>query len=300
MPEEGFECFHHDDVLRNEEFIELISIFVEMGIKKIRFTGGEPLVRKGFIDILRQTREIAPDVELAVTTNGVILGDYLDDFYHLGVKKINISLDTLLKERFLRITRRDVLESVLANIEKVLEYNFFELKLNAVLFEETLFELDAFISYCLKRNLTLRFIERMPFCGQDIESGFISSDFLLEELAKRGELIRIEENDSSVSCGYDLVLPSGTVHVGIIPPLSHKFCSACNRLRLTADGLLKTCLLSSDEYNIKESLRAKTGRDSLRAVIQKALGEKGSEHHLDSRNNAEQLQDRRRMSRIGG
>ena len=300
MPEEGFDCLYHEDILRNEEFIELISLFVNMGIKKIRFTGGEPLVRKGFIDILERTKEIAPNVELAVTTNGVALNNYIDDLYRLGVKKINVSLDTLSKERFLRLTRRDYLSSVLENIDKVLEYNYFEVKLNAVLFDETLVELDDFISYCLKRNLTLRFIERMPFCEQEADNSFISSDILLTEFAKRGKLIRTEENDSAVACSYDVVLPTGTVHIGIIPPISHKFCSVCNRLRLTADGLLKTCLLSSDEYNIKDCLRAGADENVLRTIIQKALGEKGAGHNLNPEHKNETVQSGRKMSSIGG
>jgi cyclic pyranopterin phosphate synthase len=113
----------------------------------------------------------------------VILGGYIDDLRRLGVRKINISLDTLSAERFEKLTRRDALQSVLANVDKTLEYGFFDVKLNAVLFEETLKELDDFIDYCLERKLVLRFIERMPFTEEDRTAGFISSDRLLDELA---------------------------------------------------------------------------------------------------------------------
>jgi cyclic pyranopterin phosphate synthase len=298
MPEEGFEDLEHSEILRNEEFIELISVFVSMGIKKIRFTGGEPLVRKGFINIIRETKEIAPDLQLAVTTNGVMLGECLDDLHELGVKKINISLDTLLRERFLKLTRRDFLPQVLDNIERVLRYGTFELKLNTVLLHGTLEEIDDFIDYCLQRSLVLRFIEHMPF--QTAGASFVSSDILLKELAERGELIRSEEGDSAVAFGYTLNLPArGTVRIGVIPPISHKFCTACNRLRLTANGLLKTCLLSSSEYNIKKSLRDGAREAQLKDIIISALCEKNAGHCLDSKypdgNSGIKM-----MSRIGG
>jgi len=298
MPDEAFEALSHDEILRNEEFIKLISVFVSMGVKKIRFTGGEPLVRKGFTDILRRTRDIDPNIQLAVTTNGVVLGNYLDDFKDIGVKKINISLDSLSKERFLKITRRDFLPNVLANIEKTLNYGMFELKLNVVLLKETLGEIDAFLDYCLKRDIVLRFIERMPFQTEDGGDAFISSDILLNELAKHGELIRMESKDSTVALYYDLLIPEkGTVHIGVIPPISHKFCAACNRLRITANGFLKTCLLSSNEYNIKTAMRSGITLEELQNVIISALAEKGAEHFLDDRHVAPA---NRMMSRIGG
>jgi cyclic pyranopterin phosphate synthase len=304
MPAEGLECLPHQEVLRNEEFLDLIKLFISMGIRKIRFTGGEPLVRKGFLDIVEETRRFAPDVELAVTTNGVVLGGYIDDLCRLGVRKINISLDTLSVERFEKLTRRDALQSVLANIDKTLEYGFFDVKLNAVLFEETLKELDGFIAYCLERRLVLRFIERMPFTEEDRSAGFTSSDRLLDELARRGELARVRGMDTAVSHCYELSVPDGgRMFLGVIPPMTHKFCGGCNRLRLTADGLLKTCLLSSHEYNLKDRLRGGTDPDELRAMVLKALSEKGDGHHLDVSNadgGCSSLNNSRTMSKIGG
>ena len=304
MPEEGLECLPHHQILRNEEFMNLIGLFISMGIKKIRFTGGEPLVRKGFVDILGQTREMAPDVELAVTTNGVILGDYLDDFRRLGVNRINISLDTLQRDRYARLTRRDRLEPVLANIDSALGYGDFEVKLNAVLFDETLSELDDFIDYCLERDLVLRFIERMPFCESDRDAGFTSSDLLLEEFSKRGTLVRTGDRDSSVAHCYDLIINDDKkIHIGVIPPMTHKFCGSCNRLRLTSDGLLKTCLLSSHEYNLKDCMRSGSGEEEVRGLIMKALAEKGDGHHLDYTSQdggCAPLANSRTMSKIGG
>ncbi|MCL2026519.1 MAG: GTP 3',8-cyclase MoaA [Leptospirales bacterium] len=298
IPNETFESLNHNEILRNEEFVELISIFVSMGVKKIRFTGGEPLVRKGFTDILRHTKDIDPELKLAVTTNGVILGNYLDEFRDIGIEKINISLDTLSKERFARLTRRDFLPDVLANIEKALNYAAFEIKLNVVLLKGTLNEIDAFINYCLKRDIVLRFIERMPFQAENDGDAFISSDILLDELAKRGELIRVKSKDTAVALYYDLLIPNkGTVHIGVIPTMSHKFCTACNRLRITANGLFKTCLLSSNEYNIKTVMRSGAARDELQNIITNALAQKGAEHLLDYKHITPV---NRMMSRIGG
>lgn len=303
MPEAGLKCMSHADILRSEEFLKLIEIFVSLGIRKIRFTGGEPLVRSGFVEILRKTRELSPDLELAVTTNGVILGDYIEDFRKLGIRRINISLDTLSRKRFAELTRRDMLPQVLENIDKALASKSFLIKLNAVLFDETLEELDDFISYCSDRNLTLRFIERMPFSYTECSAGFTSSDMLLNELKEKGSLIRRPDSDSSVSFCYDLALENGkAVSIGIIPPVSHKFCYACNRIRLTADGQIKTCLLSPAEYNIKDSLRRGAERKELEKIILSALEKKDIEHHLDKtgKRNGEYLDNTRPMSKIGG
>jgi len=205
MPPEGVEFLPHDQVLRNEEFIRLIGIFSGMGINKIRFTGGEPLVRKGFVDILSETRRLYPHIELAITTNGTLLGDYLDDLYRLKVKKINISLDTFSRERYEKITRRDHFDTVIANIERAIEFGFFDIKINAVLFRETLDELDDFLDYFKDKDIVLRFIERMPFSEKDLEIPFLSSDALLKELEKRGELKRDGGRDTTVSLRYNLL-----------------------------------------------------------------------------------------------
>lgn len=296
MPADGLQCMEHNEVLRNEEFVRLIRLFVLLGVRKVRFTGGEPLVRKGAIDIIRQTRALSDCLELAVTTNGLLLGDYLSELAEAGVSKINISLDSLNSRRFAELTRRDVLPQVLANIDKTIETGKFIVKLNAVLFPETLLELDDFIAYCGSRDIELRFIEHMPFSEEERAMGFTSGDELLAALSQRGELAAAPAADTSVARGYCLNRGGRRVRLGIIPPMSHKFCGACNRIRLTADGQVKACLLSSEERSLKDSMRAGASDEELKEIILGALALKGREHHISD----ETIDMRRTMSKIGG
>ncbi len=134
MPPEGIELLQHDQVLRNEDFVRLIGIFVSLGVVKVRFTGGEPLVRKGFIDIVSRTSELYPGLELCLTTNGTLLGDFIESLRRLKLKKLNISLDSLSRDTYRSITMIDCLEDVRANIDRVLAYRFFDVKINTVLF----------------------------------------------------------------------------------------------------------------------------------------------------------------------
>jgi cyclic pyranopterin phosphate synthase len=302
----GVKQFTHDEVLRNEEFVHFIGLFVELGVRKIRFTGGEPLVRKGIMDIIAQTREQFPDVELCLTTNGVLLDEVLDDLHRLNIRKLNISLDTLSPQRYAEITGRHYLDRVLSNIERALQFDFFDIKINAVLFRETLDELDHFLENFKEKKVTLRFIERMPFTSDKQFSEFLSADDFVNALELRGELIRDNTIDTNVAIMFQFNYRSRyPMFIGVIPPLTHKFCSRCNRLRLTCNGLLKTCLLSKSEYDLKSPYRADVGDESLTRIILKAVREKPKQHTLDSSCNVthgcSSLEfERISMNRIGG
>lgn len=305
IPPEGVEFLPHDEVLRNEEFVHFIGLFVEMGVAKVRFTGGEPLVRKGFIDIARNVRESFPDLEICLTTNGVLLADYLEALHELGVHKINISLDSLDRERYRRITGKDVLPDVLSSMEKALKIGTFKIKLNAVLFSETIAELDALLEYAASGNFTIRFIERMPFLAEAQGEHFVSGDELLEEIKRFGNLQRNQMSDTNVALMYDLHMFNGKeVRVGIIPPMTHKFCARCDRLRLTCDGHLKTCLYSGKEYDLKSLYRQDTGDNRLKEAIRAAVNEKPREHSVDCTEYSSQgcaaILSIRSMSKIGG
>lgn len=282
MPPEGVEWLPHAEVLRNEEFIRLIGLFISMGVVKVRFTGGEPLLRKGFIDIVSQTRRLFPDVELCLTTNGTLLRDFTGDLCRLRVKKLNISLDTLSRDTYLSITKRDSFNDVIANIERTLSYRFFDLKINAVLFKETIEELDDFLDYFKERDVTLRFIERMPFTAETGYGSYLPSDRLIEELRSRGELSRNTGIDTNVAVMYAFKY-RGTypMRIGVIPPMTRKFCRACNRLRITSDGYLKTCLHASADLNLKQLLRGGAGDDEVRAAVVTAVKAKQESHSLD-------------------
>lgn len=304
MPSEGVNLLSHDEVLRNEEFVHLIDLFIGLGVRKLRFTGGEPLVRKGFLDIAAKVKELHPGVELCLTTNGVILDEALGDLRRIGLNKLNISLDTMSRARYTQLTGRDHFDRVISNIEKALESGSFDIKINAVLFRESLDELDTLLDFFKERNVTLRFIERMPFIADDRLQTFVPSDTLIETLKKKGSLRRDERIDTNVAMMFELLYRDRyPVRIGVIPPMTHKFCSRCNRLRLTCDGLLKTCLHSARGYDIKSPYRMDTGDDALRRIILQGVAEKPKEHALDCLEDNQgccSLENRIYMSRIGG
>jgi GTP 3',8-cyclase len=301
MPQ-GTALLEHDEVLRNEEFVHLIALFSNLGIRKVRFTGGEPLVRKGFIDIIAGTREACPGMELCLTTNGILLDEAMNDLKKLNVRKLNISLDTLSSEKFNEITGKDYFHRVISNIETALAQDFFEVKINSVLHEDIFNELDAFLDYFKEKNTTLRFIEKMPFAITDKKQ--VSYKDLLAELERRGHTTRNDHEDTKVAFMYDyLYKDKYNMKIGVIPPVSHNFCSGCNRLRLTCDGFLRTCLLSNNEYDLKSSFRMDMGDDAIEKIILKAVGEKPRAHTLECSNPDDicsSLNSTRTMSKIGG
>ncbi len=280
MPPQGVTFMPHDEVLRNEEFIRLIDIFVRMGIKKIRFTGGEPLIRRGFFDIISETVRMHPDTDLCVTTNGTLLQEHLSDLKKYNVKKLNISLDTMSREKFQSLTGVDHFETVINNIERSLSAGFFDIKVNGVLLKSTLDEIDQFLDYFADKNVTLRFIERMPVTEQDQFNEFIPSDELIRILGEKGELTRRNGDDTDVSLRYDLKYKKGNIRIGVIPPVTHRFCASCSRLRITADGNLKTCLHSDIHYNLKDLLRDDEDEIKIVEYIKSAIKEKGEGHNI--------------------
>lgn len=281
MPPEGVEFLPHDKILRNEDFARIIGLLINMGINKVRFTGGEPLVRNGIIDIISTARSFSPDVELCLTTNGILLNQYADDLQKQGVKRINISLDTMSRSRFLDLTGRDYFDTVISNIEKSIDSKFFNVKINTVLFSHTLEELDDFLEYFMDKNITLRFIERMPVTEQDELNSFVPSDELIQALKSKGKLTPIIKEASDVAMRYDLEYKNRKIQLGIIPPVTHRFCASCNRLRITAEGNLRTCLYSNINYNLKEMLDRKASDNELEKYITKAIKEKQHGHNIE-------------------
>ncbi len=281
MPPEGVEFLPHDKILRNEDFARIIGLLINMGINKVRFTGGEPLVRNGIIDIISTARSFSPDVELCLTTNGILLNQYANDLQKQGVKRINISLDTMSRSRFLDLTGRDYFDTVIANIEKSIGSKFFNVKINTVLFSHTLEELDDFLDYFMDKNITLRFIERMPVTEQDELNSFVPSDELIQALESKGKLTPVIKEASDVAMRYDIEYKNRKIKLGIIPPVTHRFCASCNRLRITAEGNLRTCLYSDINYNLKEMLDRQASDKELETYITKAIKEKQHGHNIE-------------------
>lgn len=305
MPPEGVQRVPHERVLRNEEFARLIAIFVSLGISKVRFTGGEPLVRKGFIDIISSVRSLYPGLELCLTTNGTLLQGFIGELRRLSVRKLNISLDSVTRETYEAVTRGAGFDDVMANIDRVLSYRFFDVKINTVLIKEAIGELDAYLDHFKDRDVTLRFIEKMPFVEDECGGGsYISSDLLVDELRARGALSRNTAIDTNVSIMYDFTYRGRyRMRIGVIPPMSRKFCASCNRLRVTSEGFLKTCLHSNSDHDLKDLLRNGASDDDLRQEIRRAVALKHEAHTLDCRSDEGGCSALIRsgfMSKIGG
>ncbi|NLY70140.1 MAG: GTP 3',8-cyclase MoaA [Clostridiales bacterium] len=291
MPEEGITKKDCSEILKIEDFIKIAKALVDLGIDKIRITGGEPLVRKGVITLVRQIGAIEGLKTFAITTNGILLPKYAEELYKAGITSVNISLDTLVPEKYKDITRGGNLSDALAGIEKSLELGFDKVKINVVLIQDfNDDEIEDFVRLTEQKPIDVRFIELMPFKGQhELALGkYLPGDVVLEKVP---ELRRIDDEDPSSPARY-YKLEGALGRVGLINPLSHKFCDRCNRLRITADGFILSCLHSRKEIDLRGSLDEP---EKLKQLIIKAVNEKPLSHKIENG----ELMDRD-MVNIGG
>ncbi len=292
MPEAGIESkVDCKDLLSLEDIYEVARVFVELGVNKIRLTGGEPLVRKGIVDLIRRLSLLEGVKDLAMTTNGILLEEMAEDLKEAGLKRLNISLDTLDQAKYKKITRGGDLARVFRGIEKAKKAGIYPLKINTVLiggFNDD--EIEDFANLTKNEALDVRFIELMPI-GQAAdwaEKNFISNN---EVLRVAGNLIPVRKADISSPATY-YRLPGAMGKVGLINPISCKFCEHCNRIRLTSTGKLKLCLHSDEEVDLKDYI----GKDrDLKDVILSAIDKKEEAHRLENRDYI-----KRNMNQIGG
>jgi cyclic pyranopterin phosphate synthase len=307
----------HADVLRYEEFMRLIRLAVNFGVKKVRLTGGEPFVRLGFMDFIRAIRREFPLLLLGVTSNATLLGRHVRELKEAGLESLNISLDSFRADVFARITGRDLLKEVLAALEQALKIGL-RVKINAVgLKGVNDRELPDFLSFVKNNPVDLRIIEYMPLGGRGKwkDEDFWPAAAILEEARKYAELspARLhsgqEEPGGRGSAGdagtdgparlYDIAGSQG--RFGIITPVSEHFCSRCNRLRVTAEGRLRTCLFSDREYDLRALLRDRDKSDAdVRAIIREANLEKPLGSELLRARKSREAVIGRSMSSIGG
>ena len=248
MPAEGICKKRHDDMLTEDEMILAVNTAASLGIRKVRITGGEPLVKKNILSICQRIGQISGIEELCLTTNGLLLPQYATALKEAGVKRINLSLDTLQEDRYRHITRCGDLASALEGLEAALSAGFEKVKINTVLiggFNQD--EVEALAGLTLRYPVDVRFIELMPMQKSDEfdVKAFLPTNYVTEALPQLKKL---------PFDGKDVLLyrlPGGLGNVGLISPLSQHFCGKCDRLRLTADGHLKPCLHSSQEISIK-------------------------------------------------
>lgn len=291
MPQEGIQKLAHHEVMTLEELLEVAGALVELGIDKIRITGGEPLVRKGIVSLIKELSQYDGLREIAMTTNGILLGRYAEELKAAGLKRVNISVDTLDPEKYEKITRGGNLEMVLEGIKEAQRVGLRPIKLNTVLiggFNDD--EIEKFVALTADNNIDVRFIELMPIgqaSGWSVEK-FISN---AEVLRKVPSLEKIESNDISSPAEYYRI-PGALGRVGLINPITCKFCENCNRIRLTSDGKLKLCLHSDREVDLAETLGS--GGD-IKDTILKEIKNKPKEHKLEDGEYT-----KRDMFKIGG
>ena len=291
MPEEGIEKFQHEDMLTLEETYKIAEAFVELGIDKIRFTGGEPLVRKGIVGLVSRISKLKGIKDLAMTTNGTLLGKYAKELKEAGLNRVNVSLDTLDKDKYKEITRGGSIDRFWSGIEEARRVGLQPIKINTVLvggFNED--EVLDLVNLTKDREIDVRFIELMPIgeAAGWAEEKFLPNDFVLDKVEA---LEPVEKEDISSPANY-YKLPGGKGRVGIINPISCKFCKNCNRVRLTAGGKLKLCLHSNKEIDMKKALR--DGED-IKKLIKDSILEKEEEHNLEDGQYIN-----RNMNEIGG
>ena len=286
MPESGVKSLCHSDILSIEEIVEIVRIASKNGIKKIRLTGGEPLVRRGFINLCKQISEINEIEDIAITTNGVYLKSMADELFENKVRRINFSLDTLVKEKYNDITRRNDFDKTMESLFYAIKKGF-KVKINVVLiggFNDD--EIQDFVNLANDYDLEVRFIELMQI-GETAnwsKDKFVSNKIVLEKVPK------LEfDGVSGVAKIYKIKGQKG--RIGLISPISCSFCEDCNRIRLTSDGKLKPCLHSKDEINLKG-----LSGEELEEVFKRGIYEKPEKHHLED-GKSESARD---MNKIGG
>jgi cyclic pyranopterin phosphate synthase len=276
MPPEGVPFKPHEEVLAYEDMAFFVRVAVQMGISKVRVTGGEPLVRRGLPDLIGMLHDIPEIHDISLTTNGVLLPRFVEDLKAQGLDRVNISLDSLDAERYRRLTRGGSLPATLAGVEAALRFDLSPVKLNVVMMPELLAELPDFVALTKDRPLHVRFIEWMPVggCGPRSTSESLTKDQVMAALRELGAdgSGALEPVASPGGWGparyYRFHGHEGTL--GFIGSVSDHFCGECNRLRLTADGRLKNCLFSSEEIDVKRALQARD-EDAVLAAIEESL-----------------------------
>lgn len=293
MPEENI-CFPKDNGLTDSELEYLIDIFGDIGLKKLRFTGGEPLLRKSIVKLVSYAKK--KDIKkIAITTNGVLLERYLDDLIDAGLTEINISLDSLKAEKFNEITRGGNLKSVLNSIEKAVNRGL-KVKINAVIIKGV--NEDEFIDLCsmtINTNVDIRFIELMPI-GEGTKYIGVSGIELQEKLKEKYDIVKCDKTKENGPATY-YSIPNAKGRIGFISALTNHFCESCNRIRITPDGVLKQCLHFKSGIDLKELLRNDLTKEEIENKIRETIYNKPQGHRFVEDKKTE---DKRFMFQIGG
>ncbi len=275
MPENGLDWLSRKELMSYKEMLSICSLLVSMGIEKIRITGGEPFVRKDMMPFLRTLAKLDGLKELTITTNGVLTAPYVKELKELGVKSVNLSLDTLDPARFFSITRRDEFSNVMLTLDELLKHNI-EVKINAVVMDgKNTQDIIPLVELTKDLPVSVRFIEEMPFNGDGHAYGGLLWDYvrILEEIKiKYTDIQKIPDSFSSTSYNYQI--PGHKGSVGIIAAYSRTFCGTCNRIRITPEGELKTCLYDDGVFNVKDLIRSGKNESELKDILLTSFGQR--------------------------
>jgi cyclic pyranopterin phosphate synthase len=307
MPSEGIKPIEHKEILSYEEIIRILKVAVNIGVKKIRITGGEPLMRRNVTHLIALIKNIAGIKDLSLTTNGVLLEQYAEELVDAGIDRVNISLDSLRPDRYREITRGGDIDMVLNGIEAAERAGLIPIKINMVpirgLNDD---EIGEFAKITLKAPYQVRFIEFMPFGVKGIKwpEKYISADEIKSIVEGIGPLTPVKIRKSGPARYFRFDGAIGVI--GFISPLSNHFCGECNRLRLTADGKLRPCLFSETEIDLKPALRGGAPDDEIERLINLSVEIKPEGHNIRIQNAqlrrpfSDKEDHRRPMSKIGG
>ena len=284
MPAEGLDWLPHEETLTDDEVVRLITIGVErLGIEEVRFTGGEPLVRRGLVDIVRRTAQLRPRPETSLTTNALGLQRTAQALAEAGLDRVNVSLDTIRREHFLEITRRDRLDDVVRGLEAAKEAGLGPVKVNAVLLRGVNDDQGPeLLRWCLERGYELRFIEQMPLDAQHVwrRDTMVTADEIFASLESQFELTPAEEPRGSAPAEL-FTVDGGPATVGVIASVTRPFCGDCDRVRLTADGQVRNCLFAREESDLRAALRGGADDEEIADRWRAAMMTKRPGHGID-------------------
>jgi cyclic pyranopterin phosphate synthase len=279
MPEEGVQLTPNEKLLTTDELVRIVKVFSECGVSKIRFTGGEPTIRKDIIELTQKVGALPGIKNIAITSNGIVLARKLPQLVEAGLKLVNISLDTLVEDKFTKVARRAGFKAVMNSINKALELKLHPIKLNCVLMRGINDdEILDFVKWTKTHPLEIRFIEYMPFDGNIwSDKKFMSYKDVIEIIKKSGyPLERDPDEPNHTSKTYQV--PGHLGKIGFITSMSEHFCGTCNRLRLMADGSLKICLFGRKEYSLRDKIREGATDEQLKEYIHSAIQQKKASH----------------------
>ena len=300
MPEQGVPWLPRDTMLSTEEIVRLADVAVGMGIEEIRLTGGEPLLRRDLVDVVAGLAALDPAPEITMTTNGVGLARIAEDLKAAGLTRVNVSIDTLDRETFIELAKRDRLADTLAGIEASAAAGLLPVKLNTVLMRGVNeAEAPDLLAFALEHGYQLRFIEQMPLDAQHQwdRTQMITGEEILTRLRTRFELTAMPDETRGSAPAELFLVDGGPATVGVIASVTMPFCGTCDRVRLTADGMIRNCLFATGETDLRTPLRDGASAEQLGDLLRESIGAKLPGHGINEPNF---LQPPRPMSRIGG